>query len=128
MSIPNSLQTQVGGDHYKKYKVQPLEFAEKIGLSPIMFCVFKYLVRYKDKNKVEDLKKALHCIDVFVECGKEKNLCIETSYLKSFISQFPTLQAKGILELLKLQTDRSRAERVKTLIERLVLNEVLANE
>lgn len=28
MTIPNSLQTQVGGSHYKKYRYQPLEFAE----------------------------------------------------------------------------------------------------
>ena len=30
---PNPLDTQVGGGHYKKWKIQPLEFVELNGLS-----------------------------------------------------------------------------------------------
>lgn len=51
MSIPKSLEIQVGGDHYKKYAIQPLEFAEKIGLNPICFSAFKYVTRFKDKKR-----------------------------------------------------------------------------
>ena len=27
----------------------------------------KYITRYKDKNGIEDLKKAIHCIELLIE-------------------------------------------------------------
>lgn len=63
----NSLETQVGGDHYKELSIQPIEYilANKLG-----FCegnVVKYITRYKSKNGLEDLKKAKHYIDMLIE-------------------------------------------------------------
>lgn len=63
----NSLETQVGGDHYKELSIQPIEYilANKLG-----FCegnVIKYITRYKSKNGLEDLKKAKHYIDMLIE-------------------------------------------------------------
>jgi hypothetical protein len=63
----NALQKQIGGSHYQKYKVQPLSWATQIGLNAAEFSVFKYVIRYKDKNGIEDLKKAKHCLEYLKE-------------------------------------------------------------
>lgn len=115
MTTPKSLQTQVGGNHYKKYAIQPLEFAEKAELTPIIFCIFKYVCRFKDKNKpVEDLKKALHCIDVFLECGHVKLLAFEVAHIIDFLSQFDKLHGSALFEVLKLQTEKTVAQANRT--------------
>ena len=121
MSIPKSLETQVGGSHYTKYKVQPLEFSEKLQITSIIFCIFKYLVRYKDKNGVEDLRKALHCIDVFVECGKEKSVIVSTKDLDDFLAQFDNKQGEAILRCLFLQSNKAHAGMLRILIQDLLL-------
>ena len=65
---------QVGGDHYKCFKIQPVEFIEKNNLSFCQGNVIKYVTRFKDKNGIEDLKKAKHYIDLLIEMeyGGEK--------------------------------------------------------
>ena len=63
----NPLQTQVGGTHYKDYKIQPLEF---IHANNIPFCeanAIKYLCRWRNKNGKQDLLKARHYIDLLIE-------------------------------------------------------------
>jgi hypothetical protein len=59
--------TQVGGDHYSKYAIQPTEYIIKNKLN---FCegnVVKYVTRWRDKGGVDDLKKAKHYIDMLIE-------------------------------------------------------------
>jgi hypothetical protein len=58
---------QIGGDHYKHYAIQPLQFIEANKLSFAEGCVVKYLMRYKDKGGIEDLKKAKHYIELIIE-------------------------------------------------------------
>lgn len=114
MTIPQTLKTQVGGDHYKKYAKQPLEFAEKLGLTPTIFCAFKYLTRFKDKGKPdEDIGKCLHCVDIFVEIGETKQLECFADDLLEFLGQFEDQHAGAISWLLVLQNDKSKADYVK---------------
>tara|TARA_R110002153_G_scaffold101365_1_gene237541 strand:+ start:1491 stop:1874 length:384 start_codon:yes stop_codon:yes gene_type:complete len=54
------MDTQVGGDHYKDYVIQPLEFITKNNIPFIEGNIIKYITRWKDKNGVEDLKKVIH--------------------------------------------------------------------
>ncbi len=63
------LKTQVGGDHYKEFKIQPLEFAIANKLDFFQKDILKYICRRKgDKVKrVEDLKKASHYIELYVQ-------------------------------------------------------------
>ena len=58
---------QEGGNHYKDYAIEPIDFVHANGLSYIQGNVIKYIVRYKDKNGLEDLKKAKHYIDLLIE-------------------------------------------------------------
>lgn len=63
----SALETQVGGNHYKDLKIQPIEF---IHANNIPFCeanAIKYLCRWRNKNGIEDLKKARHYIDLLIE-------------------------------------------------------------
>ena len=77
MTIPNSLKTQVGGSHYKKYRHQPLEFAEKHGLSPIIFVSSSMFVDTKiSKNLLKICKKPYIALTSLLNVGKRKVFCI----------------------------------------------------
>jgi len=58
---------QVGGDHYKKFKIQPIEFIVKNGLGYIEGNVIKYICRHRYKGGKEDLEKAKHYIDLLIQ-------------------------------------------------------------
>lgn len=63
----SALDTQVGGSHYKGFKIQPVEFIHANGIGYMAGNVIKYVSRYKEKNGIEDLKKARHYIDMMIE-------------------------------------------------------------
>ena len=58
---------QVGGDHYRKYKLQPSRFVTENKLLYPEGCVIKYVVRHQDKGGKQDLEKAKHMIDMIIE-------------------------------------------------------------
>jgi hypothetical protein len=58
---------QVGGAHYKKYKIQPSRF---INENKILFAegnAIKYICRHQDKDGKQDLEKAIHYIQMIIE-------------------------------------------------------------
>lgn len=69
-SRPTGLQ--VGGTHYKKMPIQPVEFAYANNIPFIEGCIIKYVCRWKDKGGIEDLRKAKHFLDILIEL-EEKN-------------------------------------------------------
>ena len=58
---------QVGGNHYRKYKMQPSQFVTENKLLYPEGCVIKYVIRHQDKGGKEDLEKAKHMIDMIIE-------------------------------------------------------------
>lgn len=60
------LAVQVGGDHYKSMKIQPVEFIEKNNIPFLEGNVIKYVVRHVGKGGVADLRKAKHYIDLLL--------------------------------------------------------------
>lgn len=71
--MTNPLDIQHGGDHYKSKGIQPIEYilANNLG-----FCegnCIKYVTRYKDKNGIEDLKKAKHYIEYLITTMEKDN-------------------------------------------------------
>lgn len=70
----NPLDRQEGGDHYKNYAIQPVDFAMRNGLDLCQANVVKYVCRFRDKGGLEDLKKARHYIDLLIlyEYGAEE--------------------------------------------------------
>lgn len=62
-----SLKEQIGGEHYKGNAIQPVEYAHANKLDFLQGSVVKYVTRFRDKNGVEDLKKAMHFIQMLAE-------------------------------------------------------------
>ena len=70
----SELDKQVGGSHYQDYAIQPLEFITKNKLSYIQGNIIKYVVRFEQKNGIEDLDKAIHYINILKEVSREKKI------------------------------------------------------
>lgn len=76
----NPLNTQVGGNHYKGYSIQPIEYAMANNLNYCQANAIKYVTRYRDKGGKEDLLKAIHNIELLIELEyPEKRLLIGCS-------------------------------------------------
>tara|TARA_R100001594_G_scaffold89161_2_gene123575 strand:+ start:1807 stop:2019 length:213 start_codon:yes stop_codon:yes gene_type:complete len=58
---------QIGGSHYKNFKIQPSEFVIENELLYPEGCVIKYIIRHRMKNGKEDLLKAKHFIDMIIQ-------------------------------------------------------------
>lgn len=65
---PSVNDIQYGGDHYKKYgSLQPWDVITAWGLGYLDGTALKYIARWKDKNGIEDLKKAIHFLQKTIE-------------------------------------------------------------
>ena len=67
-----STDYQVAGDHYKKMKIQPIEY---IMANQLGFCegaIVKYISRWRDKGGVDDLRKIKQFCDFIIESELEK--------------------------------------------------------
>lgn len=62
-----ALDVQVGGDHYKKLKIQPIEFIHANSIPFIEGNIIKYITRWREKNGVKDLEKVKHYVDLLIE-------------------------------------------------------------
>ena len=67
----SQLSTQVGGNHYTKLAIQPMRYSMENRLDALQHTVIKYVTRFRDKNGIEDLEKAKHCIDMLIEFERE---------------------------------------------------------
>lgn len=61
------LAQQAGGDHYKKMAIQPVEYITKNNLSFMEGLVIKYVSRHRVKNGPEDIKKAIHTLQLILQ-------------------------------------------------------------
>lgn len=70
----SAISRQVGGTHYKDKSIQPWEVIERNQMGFFDGNALKYIMRYKDKGGVEDLRKAIHYIErlIEIECKFEQ--------------------------------------------------------
>lgn len=61
------LDTQIGGSHYKNFKIQPIEFIHANNLDFLQGSIIKYVARFRNKNGRTDLEKARHFIDLLIQ-------------------------------------------------------------
>ena len=65
---------QHGGDHYKKYgDLQPWDVITAWNLGYLDGTALKYIARWRDKNGIEDLKKAIHFLQKTIDVEEKKN-------------------------------------------------------
>jgi hypothetical protein len=60
-------RTQIGGDHYKRNTIQPWDYVVANNLDYFQGSIIKYVTRWKDKGGLEDLKKAQHFLNKYME-------------------------------------------------------------
>jgi len=63
---------QIGGTHYKDKGLQPWDAIAAWDCGFLDGNVIKYVVRYRSKGGVEDLKKARHYLDKLIELEELK--------------------------------------------------------
>lgn len=63
----SALDIQEGGSHYKDMKIQPVQYIIANDIGFIEGSVIKYVSRWKNKNGLQDLKKARHFLDILIE-------------------------------------------------------------
>lgn len=68
----NPMETQVGGNHYAKLAIQPMEYSMANGLDACQHTIVKYVTRFRDKGGIQDLEKARHVIDMLIAFEKAK--------------------------------------------------------
>lgn len=61
------LDVQHGGDHYKKMGIEPVEYIHRNKLDFFEGNVIKYVTRHRAKKGSEDIKKAIHYLQMILE-------------------------------------------------------------
>lgn len=67
MSKGGALDVQIGGQHYKGFKIQPVTFFHANKVEFLEGNIMKYAMRHASKNKAEDLKKSRHYCDLAIQ-------------------------------------------------------------
>ena len=63
----SALSNQIEGNHYKKLKIQPVEYIHANSLGFCEGSVIKYVTRWRSKGGIKDLEKAKHFIELLIE-------------------------------------------------------------
>lgn len=69
----SALSKQVAGDHYKSVAIQPVQYIHANGIGFFEGNVIKYVTRHRAKNGAEDIKKAIHYLNLLLELEYGEN-------------------------------------------------------
>jgi hypothetical protein len=58
---------QIGGNHYKKGGEEHWDRAYRLKYDCFQYIITKWVERWRDKGGIEDLRKARHAIDKYIE-------------------------------------------------------------
>ena len=64
-------EDQVSGDHYKKLPIEPWDYVFKNHLDYFQGSIIKYITRWRDKGGIDDLRKAKHFLEKYIEAESE---------------------------------------------------------
>ena len=69
LSIDSALDRQVGGSHYKDYKIQPYEFFLRNQIPHHKAAIIRRILRYDHPTGrgLEDLQKIIHECELIIE-------------------------------------------------------------
>ena len=63
----DSLEKQIGGKHYKNFRIQPAQFINENKLLFAEGNAIKYICRHSVKGKEQDIRKAMHYLEMILE-------------------------------------------------------------
>ena len=73
ISTESAIDKQIGGNHYKQYQIQPIEFIVKNKLDFIQGNIIKYALRNKNgENPNEKWDKIIHYCELAKELKNKK--------------------------------------------------------
>jgi hypothetical protein len=70
---------QIGGQHYKTNAIQPWDYILSNNLGYLEGTAIKYITRWKSKNGVEDIKKAIHFLEKLIEHYYEQEQAVQVA-------------------------------------------------
>ena len=73
----SALDVQVGGGHYKDMVIQPAEFITRNKIGWLEGNVIKRVCRWRNKDGVKDLHKAIHELQLLIEMEENANILVE---------------------------------------------------
>lgn len=65
--LPGPTNWQIGGNHYVDLPIGPTEYSQRNSLGCCESAVVKYVTRHKRKGGLEDIKKAIHYLQLLEE-------------------------------------------------------------
>ena len=98
---------QIGGSHYKG-GYQHWDWIIELNMHYLFACATKYIIRWKDKNGIEDLRKAVHylakaddrCIHFYKYETHQKIMLVNTRY-SGFFNSIGEQEREIILAILQ---------------------------
>lgn len=85
----SAIKKQVGGNHYKDMVIQPGVFCQANQLNYFESLAIKYICRHKSKNGLEDIEKAIHCLELI------KDTCYLTETELTSLFEIPQPKKEG---------------------------------
>ena len=66
--MKDPLEVQIGGNHYKDFEIQPVEYTMANNLNFLQGCIVKRITRYDQEGGkgIEDLEKIKHECDLLI--------------------------------------------------------------
>lgn len=127
-----AIDRQVAGDHYKGVKYQHVEFAAHNRLGYLEGQITKYITRYRRKNGVQDLEKALHFTDFLYEflCSGDYTVNLRDKQKMVSFTEFVvanslgTIEARIVSAIVNHDGVSNRLHEVRGLIKQLMLDYV----
>ena len=121
-------QRQVAGDHYKKAKYQHWDFAADNRLGYFEGQITKYVTRWREKNGIQDLEKALHFADKLYELLGSASYTAPPKRQMYNFNEFATVYALGktearIVTICSLYTEPHHFLEVRSLLKDLIADE-----
>jgi hypothetical protein len=65
-------ETQIGGTHYKTGGEEHWDRAWRLKYDPFQYIITKWIERWKEKGGLEDLYKARHALDKYIEVAEKE--------------------------------------------------------
>lgn len=68
---------QVGGTHYQNDLIQHWDYAYSHSFDCFQYIITKWVERWRKKGGIEDLKKARHALDKYIEIAEQEELDLQ---------------------------------------------------
>jgi Protein of unknwon function (DUF3310) len=116
-----ALNNQAGGNHYRKMKIQPIEYIVANNIDFLAGNIIKYASRHASKGGAEDIRKIKHYCDLILEFVYGANSAVQSDNQPTqapnptygqISYQYPQLDSiQGVRPLWQALSDRGQEPR-----------------